>query len=202
MPLGGKIASVSLGQKPWTSSSSPVTWPIFSAFLSSSSKSMPSNHVQVFSLFILSPSLSLFPQNWGYFLILFSKCSFSSVTQSLTFLRQTKFPMFDFHHFTDWLELLFFYRFLARLKSCTWLCSWHAIWIYSWTSYPFYKTFMKVLFIASSLAIVWCMHFHPMVGEVMIGNSTLFAIISLLGQALLWHSSCMKSSLFKRSLTY
>ncbi|KAG5094526.1 hypothetical protein JHK84_050114 [Glycine max] len=24
-------------------------------------------------------------------------------------------------------------------------------------------TFMKVLFIASSLAIVWCMHFHPMV---------------------------------------
>lgn len=51
------------------------------------------------------------PPKLGLFFILFFKCSFSSVTPSLTFLRQTKFPMFDFHHFTDCLELLFFRDF-------------------------------------------------------------------------------------------
>ncbi|KAG4909408.1 hypothetical protein JHK87_055524 [Glycine soja] len=66
-----------------------------------------------------------------------------------------------------------------------------------------YNTFMKVVFIASFLAIVWCMSFHLMVRRSYNRdrNLTLFTTISLLGQTLLWHSSCMKSSPFKRHTT-
>ena len=145
---------VSLGQKPWTSSGSPVTWPIFSAFSSSSSKSTPPNHVQV--------SLSRFPQNWGYFLFYFSNVhsrvslrhSHSSAKQNFLCLISIILPIVWNCYFSG----------ISRKTQELYAIVFVARYLDLFTDFiSVYNTFMKVVFIASSLAIFWCMRFHPMV---------------------------------------
>jgi len=54
-----------------------------------------------------------------------------------------------------------------------------------------YNTFMKVVFIASSLAIVWCMRFHPVVRRSYDRELDTFRYFFLVGAsfalALIWH---------------
>lgn len=114
--------------QPWTSSDSPVTWLISSAFSFSSSKSTLPNHVQV----TISPSHFTIPNS----------------SLSLTIDHDFFFSISGVSRKT---QELYAIVFLARYLDL-------------FTDFiSVYNTFMKIVFIASSLAIVWCMRVHPMV---------------------------------------